>query len=381
MLSDPEKRQVYDLEGIEGACGVCACGGGGAVTRARVRALAAPLHRSTAHSALATLSLSCAHAGLERHEKGGNQPASPFDMFFGGGGGGRRKGNDAQVEIEVTLEELYNGGQRQARISRNVICPKCRGTGAKDGEQTTCTKCGGRGVRMVQQQMAPGFVVQMQEQCDACGGKGKMFKSKCPHCHGNKIVPNEKTLTAHIERGMPSNGEIRFERESEQRCVPRRGGGGRAFACAQFAWAAAGDPRTRALRTRALSNADRPFLFSSCRARSPGITPGDVIFKFKQAPHATFRRDGDDLHYDLHITLREALLGYTKTVRHLDGREVAIDVKGVTQPFQVRKMPGEGMPQHNTPSQMGVLHVKNIVDLPATLTDAQKESVARLFPQ
>jgi DnaJ-class molecular chaperone len=106
-------------------------------------------------------------------------------MFFGGGGGGgRRKGNDAQVEIEVTLEELYNGGQRQARISRNVICPKCRGTGAKDGEQTTCTKCGGRGVRMVQQQMAPGFVVQMQEQCDACGGKGKMFKSKCPHCHG-----------------------------------------------------------------------------------------------------------------------------------------------------------------------------------------------------
>jgi hypothetical protein len=75
---------------------------------------------------------------------------------------------------------------------------------------------------MVQQQMAPGFVVQMQEQCDACGGKGKMYKSKCPHCHGNKIVPNEKTLTAHIERGMPSNGEIRFERESEQRCVRRR---------------------------------------------------------------------------------------------------------------------------------------------------------------
>jgi DnaJ-class molecular chaperone len=286
VLSDPEKRQVYDLEGIE---------------------------------------------GLERHEKGGNQPASPFDMFFGGGGGGgRRKGNDAQVEIEVTLEELYNGGQRQARISRNVICPKCRGTGAKDGEQTTCTKCGGRGVRMVQQQMAPGFVVQMQEQCDACGGKGKMFKTKCPHCHGNKIVPNEKTLTAHIERGMPSNGEIRFERESEQ---------------------------------------------------SPGITPGDVIFKFKQSPHATFRRDGDDLHHELHISLREALLGYSKTVRHLDGREVVIDVKGVTQPFQVRKMAGEGMPQHNTPSQMGVLHVKNIVDLPPTLTQEQKDAVQRLFPQ
>jgi DnaJ-class molecular chaperone len=129
-----------------------------------------------------------------------------------------------------------------------------------------------------------------------------------------------------------------------------------------------------------LQAADRATPFYSL-LRSPGITPGDVIFKFKQAPHATFRRDGDDLHHDLHISLREALLGYTKTIRHLDGREVTIDVKGVTQPFQVRKMAGEGMPQHNTPSQMGVLHVKNIVDLPATLTNEQKESVGRIFPQ
>lgn len=90
VLSDQEKRPIYDLDGVE---------------------------------------------GLERHEKGGNQAASPFDMFFGGGGGGgRRKGPDAQVEMEVTLEDLYNGGQRAARINRNIICPKCRGTGAKDGD-------------------------------------------------------------------------------------------------------------------------------------------------------------------------------------------------------------------------------------------------------
>lgn len=89
VLSDSEKRQIYDLEGVE---------------------------------------------GLERHEKGGNAPANPFDMFFGGGGNQRRKGPDAAVEMEVSLEELYNGGQRSARINRNVICPKCRGTGAKDGD-------------------------------------------------------------------------------------------------------------------------------------------------------------------------------------------------------------------------------------------------------
>jgi len=286
VLSDPEKRQVYDLEGQE---------------------------------------------GLDRHEKGGGMQAqNPFDMFFGGGGGGggRRKGQDAQVEIEVTLEELYNGGSRQARISRNVICPKCRGTGAKDGEQQRCHACGGKGVRMVQQQMAPGFVVQMQETCGECGGKGQIYKSKCPHCQGKKVVPDEKTLTAQIERGMPSNGQIVFERESEQ---------------------------------------------------SPGVTPGDVIFKFKQTPHKLFKREGDDLHYELHISLREALLGYSRVIKHLDGRDVKIEAKGVTQPFQVRKMSGEGMPQHNTPSQMGVLHVKNIVDLPSTLNQEQKDAIAKVF--
>jgi DnaJ-class molecular chaperone len=98
VLSDAEKRQIYDLDGVE---------------------------------------------GLERAEKGQNAPASPFDMFFGGGQQGRRKGQDASVEMEVSLEDLYNGGSRAARISRNIICPKCRGTGAKDGAvSTTCRRNG-----------------------------------------------------------------------------------------------------------------------------------------------------------------------------------------------------------------------------------------------
>lgn len=255
---------------------------------------------------------------------------NPFDMFFGGGGGGggRRKGPDAQVEIEVTLEELYNGGTRQARISRNIICPKCRGTGAKDGQTTKCNACQGRGVRMVQQQMAPGFVVQMQETCSECNGKGQIYKSKCPHCGGKKVMMEEKTLTATIEKGMPSNGEIRFERESEQQ---------------------------------------------------PGITPGDVIFKLKTSNHPRFRRDNDDLHFEQHITLKEALLGFRKTVKHLDGRDVVLTHKGVTQPFEVRKLVNEGMPQHNYPSQHGTLHVKYIVDLPTTVTPDQQEAIDRLF--
>ncbi len=252
VLSDLEKKQVYDLEGVEGL------------------------------------------ESLEKGGSGGRGPMNPFDMFFGGGGqqqGGRRKGPDAQVEVEVTLEDLYNGGERQARIGRNVICPKCKGSGAKDGATSKCGACGGRGVRMVNQQMAPGFVVQMQESCPECNGKGTVYKTKCPHCQGKRVVPDEKTLVGHIEKGMPSDGEIRFPRESEQ---------------------------------------------------TPGVTPGDVLFKFKQLPHDRFRRAGDDLHHDMHLSLRESLLGFSRTVRHLDGRDVVVKHDGITQPFEVRKVSRQG---------------------------------------
>lgn len=87
ILSDADKRQVYDLEGFE---------------------------------------------GLERDEQNNGRQASPFDAFFGGGG--KPRGPDAAVDMPVTLEELYNGAEKQAQFTRNVICRKCRGTGAKDGK-------------------------------------------------------------------------------------------------------------------------------------------------------------------------------------------------------------------------------------------------------
>jgi DnaJ-class molecular chaperone len=110
-----------------------------------------------------------------------------------------------------------------------------------------------------------------------------------------------------------------------------------------------------------------------------GITPGDVIFKLKQAPHSRFRREGDALHHEMRLSLREALLGFKRPIRHLDGRDVIVEHKGVTQPFEVRKVAGEGMPVHNFPSQRGDLFVKYVVDLPRTLSPDQQDTVGKLF--
>lgn len=124
-------------------------------------------------------------------------------------------------------------------------------------------------------------------------------------------------------------------------------------------------------------------MLQSCCMRHHLMTIASTLIPMhasaQAANHAHFRREGDDLHYDMHITLKEALLGFKKSVRHLDGRDVTIEYKGVTQPFQVRRMEGEGMPHHNYPSQLGVLHVKYIVDFPTTVNAEQTDVINRLF--
>ncbi|CAK4673351.1 unnamed protein product [Aphanomyces euteiches] len=281
--------------------------------------------------------------GLQRHQNQGNRPPNPFEQLFGGGGG-RQRGPDAAVEVAVTLEELYNGGEKSVTFRKNVICRKCRGTGAKDGKTQPCKTCGGQGVVLVNQQMGPGFTVQMQQQCPKCGGRGKTFKTKCPYCNGHKVVEEMKTITGTIERGMPSTHEIVFEREGEQH---------------------------------------------------PGVMPGNVIMRLVQQPHRVFRfvgkssrsiltcrlsRAGDDLHAQVQISLKDALLGFDIALPHLDGHKVSVAADGVTKPFEVRRIAEEGMPHHHVPSQHGDLYIQHNIRFPTQLTEAQKELVKRLLP-
>ena len=91
-------------------------------------------------------------------------------------------------------------------------------------------------------------------------------------------------------------------------------------------------------------------------------------------------RAGDDLHFDLEISLEEALLGYKKPIQHLDDRTVVLSNSQVTTPFEVRTVQGEGMPVHNYPSQLGNLQVHHEIRFPTKLSAQQKELVAKLLP-
>lgn len=119
--------------------------------------------------------------------------------------------------------------------------------------------------------------------------------------------------------------------------------------------------------------------FERMAEQRPGMIPGGVVFTLKTAKHGKFERRGDDLHVAIRVTLREALLGFQQTIRHLDGHKVEIGTESVTRPFQVLRIKGEGMPQRDDPASFGDLYVKVEVLLPAELTEDQKQAVEGMF--
>jgi DnaJ-class molecular chaperone len=262
-------------------------------------------------------------------KKGGQQGNNPFAAMFGGGGGGHQRGPDFKTYYDVTLAELYNGAQKTMQITRNVICRACKGSGAKDGKTNKCRTCKGTGHVMKLQRLGPGFNVQMQSPCDKCGGKGKTPVSVCPKCRGAKVGKEPKMLKIEIERGMPDGYNMVHKRAGEQ---------------------------------------------------SPSTTPGDVILVFKTKKHAFFTRQGHNLRMDMTISLKQALLGFTKTFTHLDGRQVSVKNKlPVTYPDYVLKLPGEGMPHHEFPSEKGDLYITFKIKFPRDLNPAQKKAIEELL--
>lgn len=272
--------------------------------------------------------------GLKNMGQNNNGGMFNFADLFGFGNGGQRqqqerKGPNILIDLDVSLEDLYNGREFEAQINKQVICPMCQGTGAENPDDvTTCPSCNGKGVRIEKHQLGPGFFQQVQVQCEKCGGKGKIVKSKCKRCSGAKVVNGENNLDVTILKGMPDGHKIEFSMEGDQ---------------------------------------------------GPDITAGDVTFVVRTSPHARFDRRLNDLHTKLRISLLDALVGFSTQIVHLDGHTVTVERSAITRPGQVVKIEGEGMPIYDYPSTAGDLYVQFEIDMPTKLTDEQKEGFRKLL--
>jgi len=159
-------------------------------------------------------------AGLEGHGQGGgfsrgrgfDDLGSIFEEMFGGGGfGGRRAQRktynyDLDTEIEVNLEfnEAVFGCNKELKYKYKTACKPCKGTGAKGGKLSPCTTCNGQG----QVHMKQGFMTFAQT-CPHCNGTGQSVASKCPTCKGRGYEEKSESFKVDLPEGINHGNRIR----------------------------------------------------------------------------------------------------------------------------------------------------------------------------
>jgi DnaJ family protein A protein 2 len=152
----------------------------------------------------------------------------PFDLFgggMGGMGGGRRQAKrrtqNMVYPLKVTLEELYMGATKNIELERSVVCAGCEGTGGKAGATKPCGPCSGRGFVMQYKQLGPGMVQQIQAICKECMGEGELIneKDRCKQCNGKKTIKQKKTIEVHVDKGMHDSQKITHRGESNQEVI------------------------------------------------------------------------------------------------------------------------------------------------------------------
>lgn len=257
---------------------------------------------------------------------------SMFGDIFGGRGfggfGGERysrpmyRGKDQRLKIELDLTEIVNGTTKKFKLKNDVVCEHCHGSGSEDGQVSTCPTCNGSGYVVRTQQGIFGLM-QSQSVCPECHGEGKVIKNKCHICHGEGIKQGETIVEVNFPAGLSEGMVLTLE---------GKGGAG----------------------------------------RRNGVN-GDLQIIIKEKPHETLVRDGNDLVYNLLLSLPQAILGDTMEVPTVDGK-AKITIEPGTQPGTILRLKGKGVPEVQGYRNSRGDEIINIsIYIPETLSKDEKE--------
>ncbi len=301
VLSDSEKRQRYDQFGHEGV-------------------------RSTGYQGYSNVEDIFRNFGDFFNDFGG------FGDIFGGGrkSGGRRsqtyQGQDLQVKLGLTLEEVQTGITRKVKIKKLVSCEICNGSGAKDrSSKTSCQTCGGNGEIRQVQRTAFGQFVNITA-CGACNGEGTIIKDRCPTCNGQSVVRKEETIQVTIPVGVSSGNYITLRGQGDA-------------------------------------------------GKYNGVA-GDLIVVIEEKEHDYFERHGDDILLELQVSFTQAVMGDKIDVPTLNGHAKLTIPSGI-QSGKILRMRSKGLPHLNSRS-VGDQLVLILVYTPTTLSKREKELFAEL---
>ena len=241
-----------------------------------------------------------------------------FGGFSGFGGGQRRvKGSNLRIRVKLTLEEVANGVEKKVKVKRKLQA---------DGvTYKTCGTCGGSGQVT---KIANTILGRMQTAttCNVCGGSGQVIDKRPSGADAQGLKTVEETVSIKIPPGVEDGMQLK---------VSGKGNG----------------------------------------APGNGI-PGDLLVAIETEDHATLKREGDNLHYDLYISFSEAVLGSSKEIDTVGGK-VRIKLESGIQSGKILRLRGKGVKSLNGYGS-GDLLVHVNVWTPKELTREQREFFERM---
>ena len=299
ILSDPKKRQQYDQFG-SAAFGNGGGGGGQGF------------------------------GGFDFSGAGGAGFEDLGDIFgdmFGFGGRGRprrtQRGNDIQVDLDLTFEEAVFGTDQDITLTRPITCERCAGQAAEPGtDLKTCSDCNGQGVRMQVQRTILGNI-QSRVTCGGCNGEGKIPEKQCTTCDGAGVEKKKTTITVSVPAGVDNGDTVRLREQGEA---------------------------------------------------VKGGTTGDLFLRIHVKADKRFEREGKTIYSERKIGITQAALGDTVDVETVDGK-VALKIPSGTQSNTKFKLKGKGV-DHRTGRGDHIVIVDVVI--PKKLSGKQKELIKKL---
>lgn len=242
-----------------------------------------------------------------------------FSGFGGFGGGGQRrvKGSNLRIRVKLTLDEIANGVEKKVKVKRKLQ--------AEGVTYKTCTTCNGRGQVTKIQNTILGRM-QTAATCSTCGGAGQMLDGKPADADAQGLKVVEETVSINIPAGVEEGMQLK---------VPGKGNG----------------------------------------APGNGV-PGDLLVAIETHEHNTLKREGDNLHYDLYISISEAVLGTSKEIDAVGGK-VRIKLESGIQSGKILRLRGKGISSLNGYGS-GDLLVHVNVWTPKELNKEQKDFFERM---
>lgn len=255
------------------------------------------------------------------------------DIFSGMGGqarGGRQRGQargfDLETVVEIEMEEVLEGTDREVQFKRLAVCHTCEGGGGKPGvEPATCPTCGGEGQV---QQAGFGGMFRMVTACPNCRGRGSIILEKCSDCRGSGRVSLSRTIEVQIPRGIRDGQVVRLQGEGEPPPPEKSPDGS-------------------------------------------GIS-GDLHVVVRVNDHERFERDADDVIWVQPVAFAQAALGASIEIETIDGSMASLEVPAGTQHGEIFRIPGQGLPNLRSGKRGDLVTILQLI-VPNKLNEDQRK--------